>query len=101
MSSSSIDLRALIVLVSLVCLGAIVVLVVVPLLLRFTTWFEALALLLEGVGEFAGHSRLVWLGCVAVVLGIMGCCVVALVVSGALLTCNSGNPAQLCRLIGR
>ncbi|GEM_PF-4979163 len=99
--TSTTDLRAVGLLVGLICLAAIGVFVVVPALVRFTTWFEALSLLVEGLGEYTGHHRLAWLGCVALFLGIAACCVVTLVLAGALLTCNASNPAQLCRLIGR
>ena len=100
-STSSLDVRVLVFFAALLCLGGMVAFIVVPASLRFTTWFEALTLLMEGIGEYTGHHRLVWLGCLALVLGIAGCCVVGLVASGALLTCNGNNPAQLCRLIGR
>lgn len=99
--TSTTDPRAAALLIGLICLAAIGLFVIVPALVRFTTWFEALSLLVEGIGEYTGHHRLVWLGCAAVCLGIAACCVVTLALTGALLTCNASNPAQLCRLIGR
>jgi hypothetical protein len=85
----------------IVCLGLIILAVVVPLLTRLSIWAEALTLAGEGLGEYLGHPRLVWLACLVVVLMICGCVVLVIVVAGALLTCNPGNTAQLCRLIGR
>ncbi len=83
------------------CIVLVVVLVVVPILTRFTGALEALTLLVEGLGEYFGNPRLVWLGCVVAVLTLIGCCVVSVVGGGVLLSCFSGNPGQLCRLIGR
>ncbi len=85
----------------IVCLGLIILAVVVPLLARFSIWFEALTMAGEGLGEYLGHPRLVWLGCLVVALMLCGCCVLVIVLAGALLTCGQGNTSQLCRLIGR
>jgi hypothetical protein len=85
----------------IVCLGLVVLLVAVPLLTRFSIWFEALTMVGEGLGQYLGHPRLVWLGCLVITLMCCGCVVLVIVLAGALLTCGQGNSAQLCRLIGR
>ena len=83
------------------CLALLVVAVAVPTLTHFAGVLEALTMLMEGLGEYVGSTRLVWLGCTVIALTIVGCCVVGVVGGGVLVTCFSGNPVQLCRLIGR
>ena len=91
----------LIFLVAIGCLAVLFVGIVFPVLARFTTLFEALTVLMQGLGSYFGNPRLVWLGCFCVVLGVIGCCIVSVVGSAALLTCSTSSPSQLCRLIGR
>jgi Na+/pantothenate symporter len=83
------------------CIAILVVVVIVPLLTRFAGTVEAVTLLMEGLGEYFGNARVVWLGCVIIVLTFVGCCIVGIVGGGVLLSCFTTNPAQLCRLIGR
>ena len=75
--------------------------VVMPFLTRFSRVLEALPLLIEGLGEYFGNPRLVWLGCLIIALTLVACCVLAVVGGGLLVSCFTGNPTQLCRLIGR
>lgn len=100
-SPSAPNLSPYLTLGGIVCLGLIILVVVIPLITRFSIWFEALTLMGEGLGQYLGHPRLVWLACLVVALMICGCVVLAIVLAGALLTCNPDSPAQLCRLIGR
>jgi Na+/proline symporter len=83
------------------CLAALLFVVVLPLLTRFGPVLEALPLLIEGLGEYFGNPRLVWLGCLIIGLTLIGCCILTVVGGGLLLGCFTGNPSQLCRLIGR
>jgi hypothetical protein len=99
--SSNNSIVVLAFLAGIACIGILVVAVIVPILTRFTGVLEALTLLMEGLGEYFGNPRTVWLGCVVVVLTLIGCCIVGVVGSGVLLSCFSTNPVQLCRLIGR
>ncbi len=101
MASSSDPRLTLALLVGLGCVGMLVIFVVLPLLGRFSVGLEALSLLIEGLGEYFGNTRIVWLGCIVIFLTIMGCCLITIVLGGALITCNTGNPAALCRLVGR
>ncbi len=91
---------SLIVLGGLICLAIVVVVVIVPFFTRFGATLEALSILLEGLGEYFGNPRIVWLGCLIVSLTIIGCCIIAIIGGSALLTCFSNNPVPLCRLIG-
>ncbi|MEP7288067.1 MAG: hypothetical protein ABI947_20120 [Chloroflexota bacterium] len=79
----------------------IVVMVVVPLLGRLTLIIEAGSLLAGGLGEYFGNSHVVWIGCVVVILIILSCCCIVVVGAGAILSCGTTNPSQLCRLVGR
>jgi hypothetical protein len=88
-------------LAGIACLGILVVAVIVPILTRFTGTLEALTFLMEGLGEYVGNARIVWLGCIVVVLTFVGCCIIGIVGGGVLLSCFTSNPAQICRLIGR
>lgn len=101
MQISDSNLRIFAFLGAMACLAGVLVFVGVPFILRFTTLFEALSLLVEGIGEYTGNRRVVWLGCAVLALSIVGCCIVTLVVGGALLTCNTSNAVQLCRWLGR
>ncbi len=85
----------------IVAIALVVLVVLIPLLTRLSFIMEAISLMLEGLGEYTEHPRLVWLGCLVLVLTCLGCAVVAVVVAGSLLTCNTSSPAYLCRLIGR
>ena len=88
-------------LAGIACIGILVVAVIVPILTRFTGTLEALTLLMEGLGEYFGSARVVWLGCIVIVLTFVGCCIIGVVGGGVLLSCFTTNPGQLCRLIGR
>ena len=81
--------------------AVIVAMVVFPLLGRLSLIIEAGSLLAEGLGEYFGNPRVVWIGCLVVLLTIGCCCCIVVVGAGALLTCGTANPSQLCRLIGR
>ena len=83
------------------CLAILLFAVVIPFLTRFSRVLEALPLLIEGLGEYFGNPRLVWLGCLIIGLTLIACCVLTVVGGGLLLGCFTGNPTQLCRLIGR
>jgi hypothetical protein len=101
-TTSSGDPRAILIfVVAMVCLAALFVTVVVPFMARFTLIFEAVTLVVEGLGSYFGNSRIIWLGCLFVGLSLIGCCVITVVIAGALFTCTTNNPSQLCRLIGR
>ncbi len=88
-------------LVAIIVVALLIMLVVAPLLTRLSLIFEAISVALEGLGEYTGHPKLVWLGCLVVVMVCFGCAVLAVIVAGSLMTCSSGNPAYLCRLFGR
>jgi hypothetical protein len=100
-SPSSPNLSPYLTLGGIICAGLVILAVVVPLVMRFSVLLEALTLAGEGLGEYLGHPRLVWLGCLVAALMVCGCGVMVIVLAGALLTCNPDSPAQLCRLIGR
>ncbi len=89
------------VLAGVACVGVLIITVAAPLLTQFAGLIEALNLLMEGLGEYFGSTRIVWLGCAVIILTVVGCCVVCVVGGGVLVTCFSGNPVQFCRLIGR
>jgi hypothetical protein len=88
-------------LAGIACLAILIVVVAVPILTQFAGTLEALSMLMEGLGDYFGNTRLVWLGCTVIALTIVGCCVLGVVGGGVLVTCFSGNPVQVCRLIGR
>jgi len=85
----------------LLVIALLVVFFVTPLLAQFGLGFEALTLLLEGLGDYFGNKRIVWLVCLVVGLTICGCCVVTTAIGGAFLTCFTDQPTRLCSLIGR
>jgi hypothetical protein len=83
------------------CVGALLIVVVLPALAHFSLAVEAISLFVDGLGHYFGQSRLVWLACGVVMLGCIGCCVITIAIGGSLITCNTTTPSQLCRLIGR
>lgn len=89
------------ILIGMACMGMLVIFVVLPLLGRFSIFIEAMTLMIEAVGSNYGNTRVIWLGCGVVVLTVLGCCLVTVIIAGALLTCSTNNPAAICRLIGR
>jgi hypothetical protein len=92
---------ALAFLVGMACLGLVFIVVVLPFLGHFSIVLEALTLMLEGIGEYIGNPRLVWLACGVIFLMILGCCCVTVIVAGSLVTCTTSTPAQICNLIRR
>jgi len=88
------------VVIGLLFVGLLILLVMMRVLTRVSVIFEAFSLLEEPLGEYLGNPRLVMLGCVVVLLGIVGCCVLAFILIGALLTCGTAFPSGLCHLIG-
>ncbi len=95
------DIGPYITLAVIIVIALALILVVVPLLTRLSFVVEALSLGIEGLGEYTGHPKLMWLGCLVFVMMCCGCAVLAIVLTGSLITCSSSNPAYLCRLIGR
>ena len=91
----------LLVMAALLIIALLALFFITPLLAQFGLGFEALTLLLEGVGDYFGNKRVVWLGCLVVGLAICGCCVVTTAVGGAFLTCLTDQPTRICSLIGR
>ena len=87
--------------VAVICLGSLVMFVLVPILVRATTLLEVGSVIVEFIGESTGNPRLAFFGCLVVGLILAGCCVISLAVIGALLTCSTANPSQLCRLVAR
>lgn len=92
---------AIAILAGMACLGGLFIVFVLPFIGRVSIGIEALSLLVTGIGEYVGNTRIVWLGCLVASLLIAACCVIVFVTVGAFLTCTTGNPSQLCRLIGR
>ncbi len=86
---------------AILVIALLVILVAVPLLTRLSFIAEAISLILEGLGEYTEHPRLVWLGCIVGVMLCCGCIIIAVVVGAALTTCGSSNPALLCHVFGR
>ena len=87
--------------VGLACLGVLVIFVVLPFIGHVSLIIEAGSLMLEGLGEYFGNTRLVYLGCAVVVLTILACCAIVVLILGALITCTAGNPAQICHVLRR
>ena len=87
--------------IALICLGILAFFVVIPILVRVTTFLEVWGVIVDFVGESTGNPRLAFFGCLVIGLIVAGCCVISLAVAGALLTCSTSNPAQLCRLVAR
>ncbi len=64
------------------CVGAIILIFALPLVERFSLYFEAINLLAEGIGEYFNNPGLVRLGCLIAVLMIVGCCIITIVGAG-------------------
>ena len=92
---------AIAILAGMACLGGLFIVFVLPIIGRVSVGFEAISLLITGIGDYVGNPRVVWLGCLVFFLVVAGCCVIIFITVGAFLTCTTGNPSQLCRLIGR
>jgi hypothetical protein len=92
---------ALIILGAMAILGFVGIFVVLPMLAQFGLAAEAFALLTDGIGEYFGQPRVIWLGCLVFIMICAGCCLIVIVLGGATLTCSSSTPSQLCRLIMR
>ena|SRR5689334_7525920 len=92
---------AIAILAGMACLGGLFIVFVLPFLGRVSIGIEALSLLISGIGDYVGNPRIIWLGCLVVTLLVAACCIIVLVTVGAFLTCTTGNPSQICRLIGR
>jgi len=97
---SSLDPRLITILV-LTGVLLVVLVIVLPLVGRLSLIVEAITLLSEPLGDILGNQRIVLLGCIVLGLTIAGCCIIAFVVVGSLLTCGTAAPSGLCRLIGR
>jgi len=99
---SSTDPRLTVILIAgAAVIGFILLFVVLPLFGRFSLALEAINLLAEPLGEYVGNPKVALLGCLVVGLILCACCVLLFVGAGALLTCGTSNPSQLCRIIGR
>ena len=86
---------------ALLCVALVLVVFVVPIMLRFTTLLEAVTLIVEALGSYFNNPRVVWLGCLAFGLCVIGCCAITVIIAGAFLTCSTASPSAICRLIGR
>jgi hypothetical protein len=83
------------------CIGVVLIFVVLPFLAQISLATEALTLLVSGIGDYFGNTKLVWLGCFVFILVIVACCCLVVGLVGALITCTTANPSQICRFIGR
>ncbi len=83
------------------CVGVIVLFMALPLLERFSLYFEAFSLLMEGIGEYINNPGLVRLGCLVIILMIVGCCIITIVGAGTAISCTTGNTAAICTLFKR
>lgn len=92
---------SIIILVGLLCIGFFLIFVVLPFVAHVLGIFEALSLLIQGIGEYFGNTTIVWLGCGAIVMILIACAVIPIVLIASTLTCQSTNPSQFCGLFGR
>src|SRR5260221_8083447 len=83
------------------CVGLILIFVVLPVVAHVLGIFEALSLLIQGLGEYVGNPTLTWLGCAVLVMILAAFCLIPLVLIGASLTCQTASPSQFCGLFAR
>lgn len=100
MNLFGIDLSSII-LIGGLCLGGLIFIgVVLPAIGHLIFGFELVGILIDAIGEYIGNKRLAQLGCLALIGLSLAClCGVAALAVG-LATCVTGNPSNICRLIG-
>ena len=83
------------------CITLIFIFFVLPFLAHVMGVFEALSIMIQGIGEYVGNTTLVWLGCAAIAMILAACCLIPIVLIAASLTCQTANPSQICGLFAR
>ncbi len=82
-------------------LGLFGTLAVAPLVMKISNYFEAFGTFLSGIASFTGNPGLTRLGCLALTVGILGCCLFLMALVIGQFTCSPDVNSVICRLIGR
>ena len=92
---------SIVILIGVLIIALILIFVVLPFVAHVLGIFEALSIMIQGIGEYVGNTTLVWLGCGAIAVTLVSCCLITIVLVAASLTCPTANPSQLCGIFGR
>lgn len=81
--------------------GLILLFTLIRAIVRIGDEIALITILIRGLSEVMGGSRIAVLGCAVVGLICLGCSAAAVLSIIALSTCGTAQPVQLCGLVGR